>query len=183
MKKILLVACVAIVSFGCNDKSGSATTSDSTKPAETKTGDLVYPYTLDKPYQEWQNGDQKHVVTVMASLKGFENGDMAACMAGFGDSVDVFLDGYHEKLSKDSLTKFFTGQRAESKNISIKMQDWESVISKDKKSEWVTLWYKQVWTDKNGKRDSVNVIDDAKMENRKIVILDEKIQHFPAAKK
>ena len=63
------------------------------------------------------------------------------------------------------------------------MQDWISVISKDKKSEWVTLWYKEILTDKNGKSDSVNVVDDAKIENGKIVILDEKVQHFPPAKK
>ena len=184
MKKLLLIACVAILSFGCNDKSGSSTSgSDSSKMAETKSGDLVYPYTLDHPYRDWQSGDQKHAVTLMTSLKAFENGDMKTCFTAFGDSVEVLLDGYHEKLSHDSLTKFFTQQRAEYKTLKIKMQDWESVIAKDKKDEWVTIWYKEVWTDKNGKADSLGVIDDAKMVNGKIVVLDEKIQHFPPAKK
>ena len=183
MKKLFLIVFVATLSFGCNDKSGSSSTSDSTKMAETKTGDLIYPYTLDKPYQEWQMGDAKHVVTVLTGLKGFENNDIAASVASFGDSTELFFDGYNEKLGKDSLTKFFTMQRAMSAGVKIKMQDWISVISKDKKSEWVTLWYKEILTDKNGKSDSVNVVDDAKIENGKIVILDEKVQHFPPAKK
>ena len=183
MKKLMLIACTAILSFGCNDKSGASSGSDSTKMAETKSGDLVYPYALPKGYRDWQPGDQKHVVTVMNSLKAFENGDMKACFAEFGDSVEVLLDGYHQKLSHDSLTKFFTQQRAEYKTLKIEMQDWESVIAKDKKDEWVTLWYKEVWTDKNGKADSLGVTDDAKMVNGKIVVLDEKIQHFPPAKK
>jgi hypothetical protein len=64
------------------------------------------------------------------------------------------------------------------------MDDWESVISSDKKSEWVTLWYKQTVTDKKGHIDSMSVVDDAKIVNGKIVVLDEKIQHLgPALKK
>jgi hypothetical protein len=63
------------------------------------------------------------------------------------------------------------------------MNDWESVISADKKDEWVTLWYKQIQTDKKGKTDSLGVVDDAKIVNGKIVLLDEKIQHYPVAKK
>ena len=63
------------------------------------------------------------------------------------------------------------------------MQDWVSVISKDKKSEWVTLWYKQKWIDDKGKADSANMVNDAKFINGKITIFDEKVQHFAAAKK
>jgi hypothetical protein len=183
MKRLLLIACTATVLFGCNDKSGSSTTgTDSTKKTDTKTGDLVYPYKLDKPYQDWQPGDQKHAVTVMTALKAFENNDMATCMKGFGDSVEVFLDGYRNKLSNDSLSKVFAQQRGQYKSLTIKMQDWESVIGKDK-DEWVTLWYKESWVDMKGKADSLAIINDAKMVGGKVVILDEKIQHYPAAKK
>jgi hypothetical protein len=56
------------------------------------------------------------------------------------------------------------------------------VISKDKKIEYVTMWYKQITTDKNGKTDSIAVVDDCKIVNGKIVELDEKIQHYAAKK-
>ena len=183
MKKILLFACIATFIISCNNKADStASTSDSTKTEASKSEALVYPYTLDEPYRDWQPGDQQHAVTAMKALKGFETGDMDACMAGFGDSVEIRFDYYHAKLSNDSLKKFFTNERANYSNYTVKMGDWESVISKDKKAEYVTMWYKQVFTDKNGKTDSLAVIDDCKIVNGKIVELDEKIQHFPAKK-
>lgn len=184
MKRLLFFVCTLVFAVSCNDKSSSTEvkSSDSTKMAEAKTEDPVMPYMLDAPYKDWQPGDKQHAVTAMNSLKGFESGDMAACMNGFGDSVDVRFDGFHQKFSKDSLTKFFTGERNNLSNIKIYMGDWESVISKDKKTEYVTMWYKQVVTDKKGKTDSLNIVDDCKFANGKIVELDEKIQHFPAKK-
>ena len=62
------------------------------------------------------------------------------------------------------------------------MGDWESVISKDGKTEYVTMWYKQITTDKMGKTDSIAVVDDCRIMNGKIVELDEKIQRIPAKK-
>ncbi len=184
MKKTLLFSVVALFAVSCNNKSDApAGTADSTnKSTASTTEELNYPYQLEKPYQNWQMGDQKHAVTAMSSLKAFENGDMNACMTGFGDSIEVHFDYFHQKFSKDSLTKFFTADRAMYSNIKITMGDWESVISKDGKTEWVTMWYKQVTTDKKGKTDSLAVIDDCRIVNGKIVELDQKIQHFPAKK-
>ncbi|MEO7265294.1 MAG: hypothetical protein ABIW38_10295 [Ferruginibacter sp.] len=185
MKKLFFYSLLSLFFFGCNDKSEKTdvSTGDSTKMASTaSTDELVYPYTLDQPYKDWQPGDKQHTITVMNSLKAFAAGDIEGAMAGFGDSIDVRLDYYHGKLSHDSLRNFFTKDRANFSSITIKMGDWESVISKDKKDEYVTLWYKQIMTDKAGKTDSLSVIDDAKMVNGKIVELDEKIQHFPAKK-
>jgi hypothetical protein len=64
--------------------------------------------------------------------------------------------------------------------IKIVMHDFESVVSKDKKDEYVTMWYKQVYKDKNGKIDSVDAVNDFKFVNGKIVALDEALRHFPA---
>jgi len=89
----------------------------------------------------------------------------------------------HTYVSNDSLKKILTHQRADYKSITVKMGDWESVISADKKEEWVTLWYKQIQTDAKGHTDSLGVVDDAQIKNGKIVILDEKIQHLGPPKK
>lgn len=182
MRKLFFIPLLGLFIFSCNSKSdnAAATSTDSTKT--TSSAELTYAYTLDEPYRDWQSGDKQHAVTVMKSLKGYETGDMDATMSGFGDSVDIRFDYFHAKLSNDSLRKFFANQRANYTSMTIKMGDWESVISKDKKSEYVTMWYKQIWTDKKGKTDSLGVIDDAKIMNGKIVELDEKIQHFPAKK-
>jgi hypothetical protein len=62
------------------------------------------------------------------------------------------------------------------------MNDYESVISADKKDEWVTIWYKQKWKDSKGVADSLSVINDIKMKDGKMIILNEMINHFPKKK-
>ncbi|MBL0357692.1 MAG: hypothetical protein IPP72_12780 [Chitinophagaceae bacterium] len=186
MKKLLIISCVALLAACNNAATTDAAKTDSTgaaaAPAEKKTLPDM-PYTLAQPYQHWQIGDPQHAVTVMKGLKGYETGDIAACAASFGDSVSLRFDNYRARLSNDSLKAMFTHDRADIASMRVEMSDWESVISADKKEEWVTLWYKEVKTDKKGKTDSVSVVDDCKIENGKIVVLDEKIQHFPAPKK
>ena len=185
MKQLLTCALLALMAVGCNDTAKPAeenVATDTSSTAEVAAVELKYPYSLPEPYAEWQIGNMNNVVTVLNGLKAYETGDIAACMASFGDSILVRFDGFHQKFSNDSLQKFFTKTRGELSADFIEMQDWESVISKDKSKEYVTLWYKEVTTDKKGKKDSLSIIDDAKIVNGKIVELDQKIQRFPAKK-
>lgn len=177
MKRLLLFAVIAFFIISCNN-NGEKT---ETKAAEnTSAVTYDYPYTLDKPYQDWQPGDQQHAVNVMKGLKAWENNNITECVTYFGDSCDLRFDNFHAVLPHDSLANFFSAGRAGYTSVKVEMSDWESVISKDKKDQWVTLWYKQIVTDKNGKTDSMGVVNDAKIVNGKIVVLDEKIQHLPA---
>lgn len=187
MKKFLIICAIVVAVSACNDAATStAAGSDTTKAGETKMADAKLPemaFPLDKPYKNWQPGNPQHAAMVMKSLKGFIDGDMNAAILDFGDSVELGFDYYQAKLSKDSLKASFTMQRANYTSIKIKMSDWESVIAADKSEEWVTLWYKQYQTDKKGVVDSVAVVDDCKIVNGKIVVLDEKIQHLGPPKK
>ena len=187
MKKILLISSLAIFALACNNNDAKdAKTGDTTKVAEVRSDAKVIPdmpFKLDHPYDNWQAGDPQHAVTVMKSLKAFVDGDINTCIEAFGDSVRVGFDHFQAKLSKDSLKASFTQWRAMTASTVIKMDDWESVISSDKKSEWVTLWYKEIHTDKKGVVDSMTVVDDCKIMNGKIVVLDEKTQKLGPAKK
>src|SRR5205814_4951771 len=115
-------------------------------------------------------------------LKAWENGNMDEAVKDFADTVTVTWDYYDARLSKDSVRALIAEGRKHLKNATIKMDDYESVISKDKKNEWVSLWYKQIMMDDKGKIDSVYEMDDMKIVNGKIAILDEKSRHYPAAK-
>lgn len=179
MKRLIFFTCIAFFAISCNNEADKTDTK-AAEPSETVKYD--YPYTLDEPYKNWQPGDQQHVVTVLKSLKAWETGDMEACILAFGDSIDIRFDGFHQKFSKDSLKTFFTNYRNGLSSVNIKMSDWESVISSDKKDQWVTLWYKEITTDKTGKTDSLAIVDDAKIVDGKIVVLDQKIQHYPSKK-
>src|SRR6478735_886797 len=99
MKQTFMLVATMLFAFGCGDKSNSnATTAIDTTQAMTSKPEtaekLDYPYTLEEPYQDWQPGDQKHAVNVMKSLKAYENGDIASCVSGFGDTVELRFDNY-----------------------------------------------------------------------------------------
>jgi hypothetical protein len=49
----------------------------------------------------------------------------------------------------------------------------------DKDDTWVTLWYTEKMTDKQGKVDSIYYTDDVLVKNGKIVHYDEKQRLFP----
>ena len=181
MKKLLFFLCTVCFAVACNNKDGNSSSSgsDSTKMSSTK---LDYPYKIDSAYKDWQPGDQQHAVNVMKSLKAWQDNNIAECVSYMGDSLDIQFDNYRKKLPHDNLTHEFTNFRNAYTKVDIKMEDWESVISKDGKDEWVTMWYKQITTDLKGKIDSVEVINDAKMLKGKIIVLDEYIRHLPAKK-
>lgn len=184
MRKLLFIGCLAVLA-GCNNASTTETKKDSTGTAEAsvaKKAMPTMPYTLSRPYKNWQPGDQQHALTVMNSLKAWENGDIPKSMEAFADSVEINFDNWVGKYSKDSLAKQFTAYRNTLASSSIKMEDWESVIAEDKSEEYVTLWYKQYNTDKKGKTDSVFCINDALIKNGKIASLSEAVRHYPAKK-
>ena len=170
--KNLLIACLAVVLIlACKNQGDSPT-------AETA---VELPYSLQRPHPEWQIGKTDNVKIVMDMLKAWEAKDAAKCATFFADTTEFSFDYFNGKVPQDSLPAFLQSSWADFSAVSIQMEDWESVISKDQKHEWVTLWYKQIMTAKDGKVDSINYINDAKIKDGKIVIFSEYGQHFPAS--
>jgi hypothetical protein len=173
MKKVFLILMGGVVIASCNNKSSSAneaTTDTSGTAAVAQKMD--YPYTIDHP-DNWEIGSNQNTMTALSALKAYEKGNVDESLKYFGDSVRVQFDGLDTKLSNDSLKTMFTKSRADYKSMNVKMDDWISVISKDKKDEWVTLWYRQKWEDAKGKQDSADIINDIKFKDGKIIRLDE----------
>jgi asparagine N-glycosylation enzyme membrane subunit Stt3 len=88
------------------------------------------------------------------------------------------FDNFQATMSRDSVIKFFAADRDKYTDLSITMYDYVPVISADKKTEWVTFWYKQSWKDAKGVADSMNVVDDVRLEKGKMVELSEKTSHY-----
>lgn len=173
MKQLTLVFLAGIL-FSCNNastdkKDGTKDTAAGTSTATTATH---YPYTIDHP-DYWEIGNTENTQAALSALKAWEDGKLDESLKYFADSVQLQFDGLDKKFSNDSLKAFLSSGRNNYKTISIKMEDWESVISKDKKSEWVTLWYTQTWETVKGEKDSSAIVNDMKMKNGKIVRLDE----------
>lgn len=178
MKQVLLMACTVFLLAACNSEKED-TPKEVTEPAAAA---VTLPYTPEMPYRNWQIGSEQNTLLAMTALKTWETKDYTGLAATLGDSVEVRMDGFAAKMSRDSAMNFFKNAREIYTNVKIDMYDWESVISADKKAEYVTLWYKQTWTDMKGVTDSVSVVDDVKIANGKMIELDEKVQRFPAKK-
>jgi hypothetical protein len=190
MKKSFLFGFLLLCLWACNS---AGTSNESSEKADSSTGtkpetaapaaDIEYAYMPNGHAPDyWEMGDPKNTATVLAGLKAYESNNIDECVTAFGDSVMLYFDGFAAKLSHDSLTGFLKKGRNEYKNIVVKMDDYLTVTSKDKKENWVSLWYKEISTDLKGKTDSIECFDDLKLENGKIVLLSQKIRHYPKKK-
>ncbi len=177
MRKIFFILLLTYFIISCNNPAEKSTAkmdvADTTKP--------VYAYTIKQP-DNWDIGSSKNTAIALSALKAFENNKIDESLGYFADSAELKLDYMEGKYSKDSLKSIFNAVWKETTAMKIDMHDFESVISKDKKDEYVTLWYVQTNTDKKGKVDSVAVINDFKISNGKIVTLEEAIRHFKMKK-
>ena len=180
MKKLIALAFTGLL-FSCSSETKDANTKEEpkTEPAEN----LTYAYTLkDQPADNWDRGDQKNIVLVLNSLRAFENNNMDECVANFADSVQLYLNEFEAKLPKDSARVFLQNARNSVKSLVIEMEDYETVISKDKKREWVSLWYKEKFTNDKGVMDSIFYMDDVRIIDGKIATIDEKSRKYAKKK-
>ena len=180
MKQIFAFFCLAFALTACNN--AETKTAETTTTEAAAAADVTLPYTLTEPYKDWAIGSKENVAAAMAGLKAFVDKDFTALAAATGDSIQLDFDYFQAKLSRDSAMKFFADARNMYNDLVVTMGDYVSVISADKKTEWVTLWYKQSWKDAKGVADSMNVVNDIRMENGKMVQLDEKVSHYQKKK-
>jgi hypothetical protein len=135
-----------------------------------------------KYVSDWVPGDPHHAAMVMKALKSYETGNLNDGKQYLADSVNFFVDGFRFKGTRDSLISILNKARAGYKEMAIDMHDWESVKSKSRNEEYVTMWYTEKTTDLKGKKDSANYTDDVKIVNGKIAEIDSKVQHYPKGK-
>ncbi|RZL44003.1 MAG: hypothetical protein EOP00_21830 [Pedobacter sp.] len=170
MKKRSSLFLITLLFAACQGKETETTanlTADTTK----------YPYEVKTP-EDWEmNPDPKNLLVAMKALKAFENLDTTELKKYIGDSINLVVDGYEFKGRKAEFIKEAQMEMDKHKSITIKMEDRESVINKDKSKAWVSLWYKQYWEDKTGKKDSINYFNDLKIKDGKIVVWSEYGQH------
>lgn len=177
MRKMLTLCLIIYIGISCTNPTEK--TAEKTIPSDTSKP--VYAYTIKKP-DNWDIGSSKNTAVALNALKAFENNKLDESLSYFADTVFWKADFMEGKYPKDSLKAFFTGAWRGIVSMKIDMHDFESVISKDKKDEYVTIWYVQITTDKKGKVDSIVEVNDMKIVNGKIAELDETIRHFKVKK-
>ena len=175
MKKSSLLFAAMVLLLACNNetKVDSATT-DSTVAV---TEPVSLPYTVEKT-PDWEKGSDENLSIAMKALKAYETNDSTAMKALLADSVSFYYDGGEFKGTADSFMTMLNRHRNTLTNVSIKMNDYESVKSKNRGEEWVGLWYVETTTEKSGKTDSLTTMDDIMIVNGKIRVIDSKVRHF-----
>ncbi len=171
-KTLLILLSGGITITSCNNASTPANETTKDTSAIVVAQPMDYPYKIDKP-DNWDMGSQQNTMNALKALKAWETRNYEESVKYFADSVQLRFDAYEKKVSNDTLKAIFNRDASNLKSAVVKMEDWESVISKDKKTEYVTLWYRQYTENNEGKKDSVDVINDIKMKDGKIIGLDE----------
>jgi hypothetical protein len=176
MKKFFFLSSAVLMLASCNQKTEDA----AVKSASTEEK-VEYAYTIEKP-DNWLPGSKKNTQIVLQSLKDFETGNIDACAAAYADTCMVKSDMVETLMTRDSLKNWFSGFRSELKEYEVKVSDWESVVSLDGQTEYVSIWFTEKWTDQKGKVDSISAMEDYKMKDGKIVEFDRKTRKLAAKK-
>ena len=175
MKKIHLLFFVPVIFAACQSKPAADT-------AAAKTDTLKLAYTLNKQH-DWEiNSDQHNLQAALNAIKAFENNDTTAMKALIADSILVHYEGGEFKGKREDFLKAIKQEMDMYKNLHIVMEDWESVIAKDKSEEWVSLWYKQKWQNEKGGADSLQVYNDVQFKNGKLIKWVDYSRHYTPQK-
>ena len=174
MKKFLFSLIALPLFIGCKQNGDAAVAAGDSTATDTK---VDYAYTIEHP-DGWEWGSKENTRLALLGLKEFEKGNVEGSTKYFGDSVRVEFNGFEAMLSNDSLTSMLKQERSQYKTVTIHMDDFESVKAKDDSIEYVSLWYKQINEGHDGKIDSMEIMDDLRMKNGKIVGLNEKTRRY-----
>jgi hypothetical protein len=164
MKKLLVIFIVPLYFAACTSSS-----SDTTASTNKDSAAVSLPYTAVYS-SNFVPGKPADVATVLNSYKAWQDNDMAAMKATYGDSVMmIFSSGFVFNSTLDSLVKEVKKYRDSLSNVNLTFYAWTSNHSVDKNEDWVNVWYKEIDTYKTGKVDSLFYQDDNRLKDGKIV--------------
>jgi hypothetical protein len=170
---------VALLTACNNEATVSSSADSSTTTATTMESQVSLPYQVERT-PDWEMASNENTAIAMAALKSFETNDSSKIRSLVADSIEFYYDNGKFKGSRDSFVTMLTNYRNGYDNVSIKMLDYESVKSKNRNEEWVSLWYTETYKDKKGKVDSFMTMDDIRIENGKIKEIDTKARKLAA---
>lgn len=169
MRKVLilfLIPCCFVACTGTGTDNAAAASKDTTAVSA-----VTLPYTASYS-STFVAGSRSDVATVLKSYKTWEDNDMVAMKATYGDSIAMdFSSGYRFHNSTDSMMIMAKKFRDSLSKVELNFIAWTSNHSVDKNEDWVNVWYKEIDHYKTGKVDSAEYEDDNLLKNGKIVFV------------
>jgi ketosteroid isomerase-like protein len=164
MKKIALFMLAGIVLAACTPSEKPAET-----PAEAKSSTVEFPYAATYSSNWTLNVSDQDLLMVLNSYKHWETGDMTALRATLADSIAFeSWDGTTFNGLADALVGEWSASRDSLSSVKISMNAWLSSHSTDTNADFVSVWYTEEATSKDGTVSSANHHDVNMVVNGKI---------------
>jgi hypothetical protein len=161
MKKIFYLFAAVALFASCKNAA---------QKAEAKTDSVTMPYKASYSSSFTISDNVKNEQLVLQSYKDWQDNKISNAPAYFADTVQLdFSDGSKYKMRRDSMVKVFQRIRDSLSSSKIDVVTTINLHSTDKNQDWVSVWYKQTDTYKNGKIDSSFFNDVNNVVNGKIV--------------
>ncbi len=146
MKQTLYLFAVIALLASCKNET-------KTTAAKTDSATMIYKASYSSSFAI--SDSAKNVQAVLQSYKDWEDNKLANAPAYFADTVAWnFSDGSKYSMKRDSMVHFVQKFRDSLSSSKIDMVSVVNLHSIDKNEDWVSVWYKQTDTHKDGKVDS-----------------------------
>ena len=157
MKKILIVASVAIFASCNSGTEKPKVESMGTSADSSQVDNTTYPYTADYSHN-FEIGSTKNAQTLLQLYKDWDNNTLDNSKNSFADiDTMIFADGSMFAGTRDSFLTVAKQMRSKMGTVVDSVHAWVPLRSKDKNEDWVLIWANEISTDAQGKRTSNQV--------------------------
>lgn len=163
MKQIFLWASlILLAACNSNDDSKKELTVSSTANESEK---ITYP--MPSEYSDtWEMGDPKNSVSILNLYKGWVEGNLESFKTILADSVELhWATGDVNTGPGDSVLPIILAYRNQFAEVKNTIHGFMSVRHRDLKQDFVMVWVKEITTTKDGKKDSVELQENWRLNN------------------
>ena len=156
MQKLLFVFCLAVFAMACNNESKeSAGKEEGTDAKAATTFSLPITYS-----SSFEIGDPAYAaMIVQGSWKDWQDNKIGDMKTWVADTIVAFMSDNVMSVGRDSLAARWNRGRATYTNVIDTVYSAISMVSTDKKENWVLIWAKEINTSSDGKTDTTELME------------------------
>jgi hypothetical protein len=154
MKKYLVFLSLLLTACNNGDQETKIASASASEPAKV---DLPYEIGYSSQFEIADAAKSKIILDIW---KDFDQGTLEHCKNMFADSVTINLaGGQNSHASRDSIIAMVQNYRNTMAAVTSKVDAVLSTRSTDKNQNWVCVWGSELDTYKDGKMDSVGLME------------------------
>ncbi len=156
MQKLLFVFCLALFAMACNnEKKETAENKEGAGAKQTVSFSMPIAYS-----SSWEIGNPEYAAMIVkGSWKDWQDNKLGDMKSWVADTITAFLSDNVMVNGIDSLAARWNRGRATYTTVIDTVHAAISLVSTDKKENWVTVWAKEINTLADGKKDTTEVME------------------------